>query len=225
MYHINDKGEPGLCSAEIGNCRFGNANSHYPDKDTARLAYEKSMERTGIVSDRGQHARITGLKWAGTPEYLNNGTYIGVEVLAPLNRFYDVLQSHVGKDKLQILKSFKKERDKGINHVTLITPPELSTIRKTNRDRRKNSLPPIDIKLPEKMTFITKGIGTVKGFNEKLNTECETYYVILSCPEGAAFRESLNLKAHDFHLTLGFNNADVHNVSKGKDTLLKENGI
>lgn len=41
-YHINNKGEPGICEATI-TCPFGNFDGHYPDTDTARKSYENFM--------------------------------------------------------------------------------------------------------------------------------------------------------------------------------------
>lgn len=41
-YHINDKGEPGICVAAI-KCRFGGEGDHYPTELDARQAYERKM--------------------------------------------------------------------------------------------------------------------------------------------------------------------------------------
>ena len=42
-YHINNKGEPGICEATINTCPFGNFDGHYSDTDTARKSYENFM--------------------------------------------------------------------------------------------------------------------------------------------------------------------------------------
>lgn len=42
-YHINWKGEPGICSASQGNCPFGSADDHFPSPEAARKAYEAQM--------------------------------------------------------------------------------------------------------------------------------------------------------------------------------------
>ncbi len=43
-YHVNPKtGEPGLCGAQANNCPFGGGDVHYPTKEAARSAYEKTM--------------------------------------------------------------------------------------------------------------------------------------------------------------------------------------
>lgn len=40
-FHINEKGEPGKCSAEVA-CPFGSDDNHYPSPEVARQAYEES---------------------------------------------------------------------------------------------------------------------------------------------------------------------------------------
>src|SRR5579875_1479154 len=42
-YHINARGEPGLCRARK-QCPFGGVNEHYSSPEEARDAYEKRME-------------------------------------------------------------------------------------------------------------------------------------------------------------------------------------
>ena len=39
-YHINDKGEPGLCKVKTGSCPFGWEEAHFPSALAARAAYE-----------------------------------------------------------------------------------------------------------------------------------------------------------------------------------------
>lgn len=42
-YHINGEGNPGLCSAAVGNCPFGGEANHYSSQANARKAFELSM--------------------------------------------------------------------------------------------------------------------------------------------------------------------------------------
>jgi hypothetical protein len=42
-YHINDKGNPGKCTAQSGNCPFGDDTKHYSSKEEARNVYENKM--------------------------------------------------------------------------------------------------------------------------------------------------------------------------------------
>lgn len=48
-FHINGKGEPGACRAEIA-CPFGGENEHYDTAADARRAYEKVQEGTAWAS-------------------------------------------------------------------------------------------------------------------------------------------------------------------------------
>lgn len=54
-FHINPgTGNPGSCSAQAGNCPFGNDDEHYTSEEAARAAYEKQMdsESFSVVRDR-----------------------------------------------------------------------------------------------------------------------------------------------------------------------------
>lgn len=42
-FHINDKGDAGLCSAAAGRCPFGGEAQHYASKENAQKAFEMSM--------------------------------------------------------------------------------------------------------------------------------------------------------------------------------------
>ena len=48
-YHVNSKGEPGICSAQSGNCPFGGENDHYSSAEDARVAFEKSQDSFAVV--------------------------------------------------------------------------------------------------------------------------------------------------------------------------------
>jgi len=43
-FHINDKGEPGKCSATKGNCPFGGPEKHFNTFQEAAIAFESSQE-------------------------------------------------------------------------------------------------------------------------------------------------------------------------------------
>ena len=51
-FHINDKGDPGACKAQPGNCPFGSAAEHYVTEQEARAAYEASMAKDALVKTR-----------------------------------------------------------------------------------------------------------------------------------------------------------------------------
>lgn len=44
-YHVNEKGEPGVCNAREGNCPFASDENHFSTKDDARKFYEDFQSR------------------------------------------------------------------------------------------------------------------------------------------------------------------------------------
>lgn len=52
-YHINEKGEPGLCKAKPGNCPLGSADEHHDSPEAARAAYEQK-QHSSFSSSRPQ---------------------------------------------------------------------------------------------------------------------------------------------------------------------------
>jgi hypothetical protein len=57
------------------------------------------------------------------------------------------------------------------------------------------------------------GIGKAQKQGE------EALYQVIDWPSMNEFRKKLKLPAKDFHITLGFKTKDVHDVSKGPETL------
>lgn len=51
-YHVNDKGEAGVCSARAGNCPFGGAEDHYESAEAAREAYSKDKSSFAVAIRR-----------------------------------------------------------------------------------------------------------------------------------------------------------------------------
>jgi hypothetical protein len=60
LYHISPTtGNPNRCSAKPGNCPFGDADKHFPDKESARKSFEK--ERVALVAHRRKpKVRVVG---------------------------------------------------------------------------------------------------------------------------------------------------------------------
>lgn len=48
-YHINDRGEPGICEAHLEPCRFGSTSQHYDSEASARKAYENQSDTFGSI--------------------------------------------------------------------------------------------------------------------------------------------------------------------------------
>jgi hypothetical protein len=56
---------------------------------------------------------------------------------------------------------------------------------------------------------------TVIGVGSAKRASSVAYFLALSWPSAMQFRSELGLPTVDFHITLGFDNADVFNISKG----------
>lgn len=55
----------------------------------------------------------------------------------------------------------------------------------------------------------------------KVETETtKAVFYVIDWPEANAVREKLGLQPQDFHITMGFTKSDVHDVPKGRDTLV-----
>lgn len=81
-------------------------------------------------------------------------------------------------------------------HVTVTTPAETSNISLTD-----DSLP------QDANDVVILGIAHVK------RRECESWSAVVLCPSWQRFRASLGLPEKDFHITLGFHQADPHSPS------------
>jgi len=75
--HLNDKGDPGKCSATIGRCPFGDEAQHYPSMKEARAAFERMMTDETFNS----HQKIE--KQEHQTDLLHNMNYERIE---PVNR-------------------------------------------------------------------------------------------------------------------------------------------
>lgn len=101
----------------------------------------------------------------------------------------------------------KLVRDKNCYHVTLISAPQWGSLNK--RELAEEILEQL---YGKEFSFTCHGIGKAK------KDEHTAHFAILENEELNQFRAKYNLKPHDFHMTLAFNEKDVHGVSKNKET-------
>lgn len=106
-------------------------------------------------------------------------------------------------EKYTSFRQNQEIRDHGQFHVTLVNPYEYQKINKNQ------------FTLGEKFNVSLKGLGRVE------KDSSATYFVVVSSDEGQRFRQTLLLKAKDFHITLGFEPNDIYSEPKGVDTLIK----
>jgi len=107
-------------------------------------------------------------------------------------------------DKFDRFREYQSNRDHGLFHMTIVNPIEYQTL-----------ADPAKI-LGYKIRIHLYGLGRVsKGDNT-------AYFVIADSNDGRFIRQKHLLAPKDFHVTLGFNEQDVHGVDKNKDTLISQ---
>jgi hypothetical protein len=106
----------------------------------------------------------------------------------------------------------KLKRDSGCYHVTLINAAQWGAL--TKRELNEEIFQKLEGK---EISFESFGIGLAEKEGNK------AYFVILENNDITKLRESYGLQSHDFHMTLAFNEKDVHGVPKNKDTCVYPN--
>lgn len=134
----------------------------------------------------------------------NGQSYLAVNILdtnySPYANF--MLQNNFQEDVERKLK-----RDSGCYHVTLINAAQWGSLNK--KGLAEEVFKEFDGK---EVSFSTHGVGKAEKDN---NT---AYFVILENEAITQLRTQYNLGNQDFHMTLAFNEKDVHGVSKNKET-------
>jgi len=88
----------------------------------------------------------------------------------------------------------QQKRDDGLYHITVLLPTELDSISKTDITSWTNINPDVQI----------FGFGNNGG----------TYYLVCGCKEADNLRTKYNLSNKFYHITVGFDFADNHNINK-----------
>ncbi|OKY27766.1 hypothetical protein [Thalassotalea sp. PP2-459] len=134
----------------------------------------------------------------------NGLTYIGAKVeRTEVEKFLAQLKTILG-DEFKQYRMNQANRDGNAFHVTLVAPQEYQLMKKE------------EVTLGRTVRITLEGLGRVSQGN---NT---SYFVVASSNDGDFMRQTLRLAAKDFHVTLGFDKKDVHGVSKGQNTLIKQ---
>lgn len=98
-------------------------------------------------------------------------------------------------------------RDKNCYHVTLINAAQWGSLAK-----RELTEEVLDLLNGKEFSFNCHGIGKAQ------KDENTAHFLILENAELNQLRAKYDLKPHDFHMTLAFNEKDVHGVPKNKET-------
>lgn len=131
--------------------------------------------------------------------------YIGLKVrLSDITPYLEQLEMIVGLDEYLLLANKQKSRDKGQYHLTLISPEECKKLSELELKDIKGAM--CELKL--------LGLGVAnKG-------SAFVYYVVSQSDSGNKAREILKLPPKDFHITIGFNESDLHDVVKDSTTII-----
>jgi hypothetical protein len=174
---------------------------------TKRQAKLKKMlaSNTKPLNEKHIIAKISELKD-------NSGlVYVGAKInQADVEDYLQQMQTIVGNSNFQRMRANQAQRDQQSFHVTLINPYEYQTLTKP-------------INFEQQIAFTLHGLGRVQ---KKLSKHATTpfvqqsYFVVVSSPQGQYFRQQYLLKRKDFHITLGFDPHDIYDISKGKERLL-----
>lgn len=129
------------------------------------------------------------------------------------------LALHPNKDNVNIFQQFllnninsnyisnQINRDKNNFHITFLNSKFFHYAYKDNKEL-------LDNLIGKEFDFFVYGIG------HNTKNKNESWYLILENQELSIIRNQMNLPIQDFHITLAFNEKDIHNVSKNKSTLI-----
>jgi len=120
------------------------------------------------------------------------------------------------------------KRDGNVNHITFMLNNELKQAVSNSLSKIKAlSANPSEALSDREWVFnyiaanvvddwIDMGLGTIK------HSDNEAWFKVLRWKSADDAREFLGLTKKDFHITVGFRTADIHNESKGEKTLLPQ---
>lgn len=148
-----------------------------------------------------------------------------IEVTSPrveaISDTYTAKLRAMREDADDLIRS-REARDGRHAHVTLCSPDELNAIRlEVGRGSIPEGIEGRLASIPMADDWRVLGIGHAERGGH------EAYFVVLDWPGGREARRALGLDPHgkDFHITLGFDGADVHGVPKGRSSLVPTTSV
>lgn len=122
-------------------------------------------------------------------------------------------------------RKMRENRDGMYHHITIVSKPELLTLQKTSTFQGQTIseiIQHIITQLGEEMidNFVEHGLGRLTEANGN-----QAYFRVIEWPQANAYRATLGLPPSDFHITVGFTKADIHNVKKDISTLITQEEI
>jgi hypothetical protein len=187
-----------VCTATVRPCPLG--GKHYLTFEAAQADYETANVLFPVVK---KETRVRS-----TVKLMGGGSYVGSEIpKETVQPFLKLMKLNVGEDFEEMVET-KANRDRGyVYHMTLVSPPEYKGLGGSRKV-------PLDIELDE-VTVKYKGLGRA------VDDDNEAWFIVCESQEVDDWRDSKGLPKKDLHITLGFKNSDVHNQSKGIDSIVE----
>jgi hypothetical protein len=176
-----------------------------PTKGKVRLVRLPETEANTIVNSANMNALFD--QTIDVLSSKSGAEYIGCLVEESDVQPYIEELSRRSKRKFASLVSNRENRDGDDHHITLISPQEYASLSRPKKTKLKREF-------GTSLKFETHGLGRAEAEGN------EAYFVVLSSNEAIQLRRNLGLEPRDLHITIGFKDADVHGVGKGKDSLL-----
>jgi predicted kinase len=132
-------------------------------------------------------------------------SFFGIEIPLELtSSFLKSLKRLLGNRNFNALVKEQAGRDKGSYHLTVVTPDEYEKLTRRSVINIPNK--------PFSIQFL--GIGRVENMNN------EAYFIVCESEPLETVRANLGLGKIDFHITLGFKEADIHGCLKNRASLI-----
>lgn len=140
--------------------------------------------------------------------------YLGIKVDEYLiKNFLDKMKDYLGSsyDKY---RSNQIRRDGEKFHITVVSNSEIeSSIKRLGKEKFNDILNTYQKRIYNCEFY---GLGQISHKYE------QTVYIIVNDPILTSLRFDLGFDKKDFHITLGFRNRDIHHLSKGVTSVIKE---
>lgn len=171
---------------------------------SSNMLRRAKMELRKVASTRSRIFRGT-LELLGPKEVPFIGVKVDHEFLASFDRKF---RRRTGRRKHRKYTDARFARDRGIHHITVIEPNEFGCI--ASNDEAKDRL----IQLQGRQIWFE-----LVDFGHQSDGKNSTYFVVTDSDEAQNFRREFGLNSKEFHVTLGFKGADLHDVPKGRTTI------
>lgn len=200
---------------EEGKSYFGANKLSYLELDGKHIlkgAYISGSGRRGIISlqrianeQSVRYGKIQKIKGKDTQEFLGFHVFQNSEFNKHLRRLKNYLET---SNFNKVCKN-RTARDNKLHHITIVSPTEL---RKLNKKEIEEVL--------HKTVFYT-----LADVGEQHCGENSCYFITATSIQAQNLRENLGLANKDFHVTLGFDAEDIHDVIKDETTHISNNKI